>query len=87
MRSEPMTQVQVLCPATRGDSGTRQLNVLLQQVLNPPAFSKKWLVIVSSLKHQEISWSSALQEYHGPQLRAQLTAAPNHFGSRMRRSC
>jgi exodeoxyribonuclease V alpha subunit len=31
----PASQVQVLCPATRGEIGTRQLNVLLQQALNP----------------------------------------------------
>jgi exodeoxyribonuclease V alpha subunit len=33
---DPVKEVQVLCPATRGEVGTRQLNVLLQQVLNPP---------------------------------------------------
>lgn len=32
---DPVTQVQVLSPTTRGEVGTRQLNVLLQQVLNP----------------------------------------------------
>ncbi|HEU5378659.1 MAG TPA: ATP-dependent RecD-like DNA helicase [Ktedonobacteraceae bacterium] len=31
----PVQQVQVLCPATRGEIGTRQLNVILQQDLNP----------------------------------------------------
>ena len=31
----PAQQIQVLCPATRGEIGTRQLNVMLQQVLNP----------------------------------------------------
>ena len=31
----PLTQVQVLSPTTRGEVGTRQLNFLLQQVLNP----------------------------------------------------
>ncbi|HEX6484884.1 MAG TPA: AAA family ATPase, partial [Ktedonobacteraceae bacterium] len=31
----PAQQVQVLCPATRGEIGTRQLNTMLQQVLNP----------------------------------------------------
>jgi len=41
---DPVKQVQVLCPATRGDIGTRHLNVLLQQVLNPPASSKAELV-------------------------------------------
>ncbi len=33
---DPVKEVQVLCPATRGEVGTRQLNTLLQQVLNPP---------------------------------------------------
>src|SRR5260370_20757718 len=33
---DPVRQVQVLCPATRGEVGTRQLNSLLQQVLNAP---------------------------------------------------
>jgi len=32
---DPVHQVQVLCPATRGEVGTRQLNAMLQQVLNP----------------------------------------------------
>ena len=32
---DPAQQVQVLCPATRGEIGTRQLNIMLQQVLNP----------------------------------------------------
>jgi exodeoxyribonuclease V alpha subunit len=31
----PVQQVQVLCPATRGEVGTRHLNVVLQQALNP----------------------------------------------------
>ncbi len=37
---DPITQVQVLCPTTRGESGTRQLNEMLQQVLNPAASDK-----------------------------------------------
>lgn len=32
----PVTDVQVLCPMTRGDVGTRNLNAVLQQLLNPP---------------------------------------------------
>jgi exodeoxyribonuclease V alpha subunit len=32
---DPVRQVQVLCPGTRGDIGTRSLNTMLQQVLNP----------------------------------------------------
>ena len=34
---DPVQQVQVLCPTTRGEAGTRQLNSLLQQILNPAA--------------------------------------------------
>lgn len=36
----PASQVQVLCPATRGEIGTRHLNVMLQQVLNPAKLGK-----------------------------------------------
>jgi exodeoxyribonuclease V alpha subunit len=36
----PVQQVQVLCPATRGEIGTRQLNVMLQQALNPARAGK-----------------------------------------------
>src|SRR5712692_3532575 len=32
----PVQEVQVLCPTTRGEIGTRQLNAMLQQTLNPP---------------------------------------------------
>jgi exodeoxyribonuclease V alpha subunit len=46
---DPVQQVQVLCPATRGEVGTRQLNTLLQQVLNPPTSSKVELARGSSL--------------------------------------
>jgi len=41
---DPVRQVQVLCPATRGEVGTRQLNAMLQQVLNAPAPGKVELV-------------------------------------------
>ncbi|OLP20035.1 exodeoxyribonuclease V subunit alpha [Leptolyngbya sp. 'hensonii'] len=37
---EPMQDVQVLCPMTRGVVGTRNLNLVLQQLLNPPAAGK-----------------------------------------------
>ena len=33
---DPQQDMQVLCPMTRGDVGTRNLNVVLQQLLNPP---------------------------------------------------
>ena len=39
----PVQQVQVLCPATRGEVGTRQLNAMLQQVLNPAHPAKREL--------------------------------------------
>jgi exodeoxyribonuclease V alpha subunit len=37
---DPVKEVQVLCPTTRGAAGTRQLNSMLQQVLNPRVSSK-----------------------------------------------
>jgi len=37
---DPVRQVQVLSPSTRGEVGTRQLNAMLQQVLNPSAPGK-----------------------------------------------
>ncbi|BCL83233.1 ATP-dependent RecD-like DNA helicase [Ktedonobacteria bacterium brp13] len=37
---DPVRNVQILSPGTRGDSGTRSLNTLLQRVLNPPAPGK-----------------------------------------------
>lgn len=36
----PATDVQVLCPMTRGVVGTRNLNTVLQQLINPPAPNK-----------------------------------------------
>jgi exodeoxyribonuclease V alpha subunit len=36
----PVQQVQVLCPTTRGEAGTRHLNSLLQQILNPTSPGK-----------------------------------------------
>src|SRR5260370_25642477 len=41
---DPVRQVQVLSPATRGEVGTRHLNTMLQQVLNPPAPEKVELI-------------------------------------------
>jgi exodeoxyribonuclease V alpha subunit len=37
---DPVREVQVLSPTTRGAVGTRQLNTMLQQVLNPRASGK-----------------------------------------------
>jgi exodeoxyribonuclease V alpha subunit len=41
---EPETDVQVLCPMTRGEVGTRHLNQVLQMVINPPSLQKAELV-------------------------------------------
>src|SRR5258708_2743992 len=41
---DPVRQVQVLSPATRGEVGTRQLNTMRRQVLNPPKPGKVELV-------------------------------------------
>jgi exodeoxyribonuclease V alpha subunit len=40
----PARDVQVLCPMTRGDVGTRNLNQVLQQLINPPHPTKPELV-------------------------------------------
>lgn len=37
---DPAKEVQVLCPMTRGEVGTRNLNQVLQQLVNPPSPQK-----------------------------------------------
>jgi exodeoxyribonuclease V alpha subunit len=37
---DPASDVQVLCPMTRGDVGTRNLNLVLQQLINPSSPEK-----------------------------------------------
>ncbi len=37
---DPARDVQVLCPMTRGEVGTRNLNTVLQELLNPPSAGK-----------------------------------------------
>lgn len=41
---DPAIAVQVLCPMTRGEVGTRNLNQVLQSLINPPAAGKAELV-------------------------------------------
>jgi exodeoxyribonuclease V alpha subunit len=41
---DPAREVQVLCPMSRGEVGTRMLNQVLQQLINPPAACKAELV-------------------------------------------
>jgi exodeoxyribonuclease V alpha subunit len=40
----PATDVQVLCPMTRGEVGTNNLNTVLQQLINPPSKAKVEIV-------------------------------------------
>ncbi len=42
---DPVKDVQVLCPMTRGEVGTRNLNRVLQDLLNPGAAAKAELVV------------------------------------------
>jgi len=37
---DPARDVQVLCPMTRGEVGTRNLNGVLQALINPPSATK-----------------------------------------------
>jgi exodeoxyribonuclease V alpha subunit len=41
---DPARDVQVLCPMTRGEVGTRSLNKVLQELINPPSASKAEIV-------------------------------------------
>lgn len=41
---DPQKDVQVLCPMTRGEAGTRRFNAVLQQLINPPSATKAELV-------------------------------------------
>jgi exodeoxyribonuclease V alpha subunit len=41
---DPAREMQVLCPMTRGEVGTRHLNQVLQQLINPPSSEKAELV-------------------------------------------
>ncbi len=38
---DPLTQIQVLCPSKKGETGTVNLNKVLQEALNPPSTDKK----------------------------------------------
>ena len=38
---DPLTQIQVLCPSKKGDTGTLNLNLVLQEAINPPSQDKK----------------------------------------------
>ena len=38
---DPMSQIQVLCPSKKGDTGTFNLNAVLQEAINPPSKDKR----------------------------------------------
>ncbi len=38
---DALSQIQVLCPSKKGDTGTHNLNQLLQEAINPPSKEKK----------------------------------------------
>ncbi len=38
---DPATQIQILCPSKKGDTGTLNLNVVLQEAINPPSQDKR----------------------------------------------
>lgn len=38
---DPLTQIQVLCPSKKGDTGTQNLNRVLQEAVNPPSSEKR----------------------------------------------
>lgn len=38
---DPSTQIQILCPSKKGDTGTFNLNKLLQEAINPPSSDKR----------------------------------------------
>ena len=40
-----MDEIQVICPSKKGNCGTENLNVVLQEVLNPESFEKDELVV------------------------------------------
>ena len=41
---DPARDLQILCPMTRGDVGTRNLNTVLQQLINPPGPTRAEIV-------------------------------------------
>lgn len=48
----PFAQIQVLCPGRKGETGTVQLNLRLQEVLNPPSAEKREIKVGAALFRQ-----------------------------------
>lgn len=46
---DPLSDIQVICPSKKGETGTQNLNRLLQEVLNPKSEKKQELIIQGKL--------------------------------------
>lgn len=73
---DPLTQIQVLCPSKKGDTGTFNLNRVLQEAVNPPAEDKKEYntgyrvfrtgdKVMQTRNNYNIHWESASEEGDG----------------------
>ncbi len=45
----PLTDIQVICPSKKGETGTHNLNRLLQSALNPPHKDKKEIIVAGQI--------------------------------------
>lgn len=72
----PTTQIQVLCPSKKGDTGTFNLNRVLQEAVNPPAPDKKEYntgyrifrtgdKVMQTRNNYNIHWESSFEEGDG----------------------
>ncbi len=70
---DPITDIQVICPSKKGETGTQNLNKLLQNALNPADDAKSELIVAGRLFRQgdkvmqvrnnySIEWKSPLEK-------------------------
>lgn len=73
---DPLTQIQVMCPSRKGETGTQNLNDILQQVINPADSSKRECQIahrvfregdkvMQTKNNYNIHWESEYEEGDG----------------------
>ncbi len=73
---DPLTQIQVLCPSKKGDTGTMNLNMVLQEAINPPSNDKNEYntgyrlfrvgdKVMQTRNNYNIHWESANDEGDG----------------------
>ena len=73
---DPLTQIQVLCPSKKGDTGTFNLNRLLQETVNPASSDKQEYntgyrifragdKVMQTRNNYNIHWESAYEEGDG----------------------